>query len=125
MLKLSAALAAVGIALIVGSALAAPPAQPAQPVPAAQPAPSAAEIGRSLFVAKGCVSCHHHAAIAGSGPFGGDDIPDLSAPRADAEFLRRWLADPAAVRPGTPMPRLGLSDAEITALIAFLAQGKG
>lgn len=78
---------------------------------------SPAEEGAALFRAKGCVSCHRHAAVAQGGPSIG---PDLTAYEADPAFLRRWLADPAAVRPNTLMPNLRLDPAEIDALIAFL-----
>lgn len=78
---------------------------------------SPADSGAALFRAKGCVSCHRHAAVAQGGPSIG---PDLTAYEADPAFLRRWLADPAAVRPNTLMPDLRLDSAEIDALIAFL-----
>lgn len=35
-------------------------------------------------------------------------------------LLRRWLADPQTVKPGTLMPRLGLSEADIEHLLAYL-----
>jgi cytochrome c oxidase subunit 2 len=122
MLKLSAVLAVLGLALLILSA--AP--WPAHEAPAAGSAPAAgaaadAAYGKALFSAKGCVTCHHHAAIAGSGAFGWEDVPDLSAYRPNPEFLRRWLKDPSAVKAGAQMPTLGLSDQEIEALIAFLA----
>jgi hypothetical protein len=44
--------------------------------------------------------------------------PDAVSERPD--FLRSWLKDPRAVRPNTQMPDLGLKQAEIEALIAFL-----
>ena len=121
MYRISAILATAGLLLLVGSAFAAPPAT--VPPPAATPAVDLVAQGRALFVAKGCVSCHSHAALPNSGPFRGDDVPDLSTPRSDADFLRGWLANPAAMKPGTYMPKLGLSDAEIDALIAFLGHG--
>ncbi|MFN8501670.1 c-type cytochrome [Kouleothrix sp.] len=118
MAKLSLALAALGLALLVASAL---PATATSPAPApATPAGAEAGYGKALFVAKGCVACHHHAAVARSGQFGGEGTPDLSSYRGDAEFLQRWLADPPAVRPGTAMPKLGLSEREIAALSTFL-----
>lgn len=63
--------------------------------------------GRLMFAAKGCVSCHHHAAVPAewSTLIG----PNLSAYRNSAEFLRTWLKDPAAVRPETAMPNLELN----------------
>ena len=74
--------------------------------------------GATLFRDKGCADCHPHAEVAGSGrvPIG----PPLTSYRNDPAILRRWLTDPAAIKPGTKMPTLGLSDGEIADLIAFL-----
>lgn len=125
MLKLSFACAALGLVLLAISALpavgAAPPAPAAMVAPAPTPEPPS---GRALFVAKGCATCHHHAAVPGSGALGQGEAPDLSAARWDAAFLRRWLSDPSAVKPSTAMPTLGLQPAEIDALIAFLLAAK-
>jgi cytochrome c2 len=79
----------------------------------------AAELGRSLFIAKGCVVCHRHEAVAGVSDWGGIG-PDLTNPYFDPAFLRRWLNDPSSVRPGTFMPTLGLNSHEIESLIAFI-----
>jgi cytochrome c1 len=46
--------------------------------------------------------------------------PNLTDYTNDPVFLRRWLADPAAVKPGTPMPDLDVAPEEIEDLIAFL-----
>ncbi len=81
--------------------------------------PPTAERGETLFVAKGCISCHQHDAI------NYPDIqtnmgPNLTNHKVSPEFLRLWLHDPAQVRPATLMPNLELADDEIEALIAFL-----
>ena len=77
-----------------------------------------AAYGRALFAAKGCVGCHTHNDVnPGSGIAVG---PDLTYRALDPDFLRSWLKDPPAVRPGTQMPNLRLSAEEIEALIAFL-----
>ncbi len=77
-----------------------------------------AAYGRALFQAKGCNGCHTHNDVnPGSGIAVG---PVLSSRSYDPDFLRSWLKDPAAVRPGTQMPKLRLSAEEIEALIAFL-----
>ncbi len=82
-----------------------------------------AAYGRALFQAKGCVGCHQHREVnPGSGVSVG---PDLTARPLEPDFLRSWLKDPAAVRPGTQMPNLHLSDQEIEALIAFLIPESG
>jgi cytochrome c2 len=79
-----------------------------------------AENGRLLFRNKGCVYCHLNTRVPGQeGEMAGYG-PDLSSYRNDPEFLRRCLADPGSVRPGTAMPDLDLRPAEIEDLIAFL-----
>ena len=94
----------------------------AEPLQAEMAADPDAAQGQVLFRAKGCATCHRHDG-AGEGTGQIAIGPDLSAYRPDPDFVRRWLADPAAVRPGTQMPDLELSDEEISALIAFLGVG--
>jgi len=138
MLKISAVLGVLGLGLLPLSVLPLPGLAPeapsvvapspsvAAPPASAVAAPSSlmsqsdAEYGRALFSAKGCVTCHHHAAVAGSDPYTMGN-PDLTHYRPDPEFLRRWLKNPRAIRPATEMPTLGLQQDEIEALIAFLA----
>lgn len=80
-----------------------------------------AQIGHDLFIAKGCVSCHKNARIEESYKvFSTEMGPDLSDHPLGTDYLRVWLKNPAAVKPATEMPNLGLSQSEIEALIAFL-----
>jgi mono/diheme cytochrome c family protein len=107
--------AAVPLVFWLGPSLAIQAANPARPAPA-----SGAEYGRALFLGKGCAGCHRHAAL--SEPISGPAIgPSLTGYQADPDFLRGWLRDPQAIRPGSQMPDLNLSEGEIEALIAFLA----
>lgn len=117
---------AVAGALLLLPAFAFEPAPVQSVTPLDQPEPaqarSAAEVGADLFLAKGCVACHRHDALPqGDGPHIG---PDLTHYQPDPTFVRAWLQDPPAVRPGTKMPDLDLDDAEIEALLAFLAGGR-
>jgi cytochrome c oxidase subunit 2 len=73
-----------------------------------------------LFRDKGCVTCHVHRGVPGPSGVVHVGAPDLSNYRNDPAFLRRWLDDPAALRPGTRMPELPLSEAEIGLLVEFL-----
>ena len=120
MLKLSVALGALGLALLLF---------PLAPQFGTARTASAAARGQALFMAKGCAQCHHHAAVAGSGVFGdaygSEGAPDLTNRPLDTQFLRTWLKDPAALRPNTNMPNLKLKEQEIEALIVFLQAGQG
>jgi cytochrome c2 len=87
---------------------------------AALPAASQVELGRDLFIAKGCMLCHAHNETNGMREFGTDIGPNLTNFSASAEYLRLWLKNPSAVKSTTKMPTLGLSDSEIEALIAFI-----
>jgi mono/diheme cytochrome c family protein len=73
--------------------------------------------GRQLFADKGCYGCHT-VGIAGT-PI----APDLG--RAGARYpeatLMRWLRDPSAQEQTHHMPNLQLSEAEASALAAYLA----
>lgn len=78
--------------------------------------------GRRLFVAKGCVTCHLHRGVEGSGMYAVG--PELTERPLAPDYLARFLADPS-ISPsnrsrGAPMPDLDLDEAEIAALATFL-----
>lgn len=83
--------------------------------------------GQQLFLTKGCVGCHAVTAVGAPTMVGPNlagignrtDIASGWLPNTD-ENLARWLHNPQAVKVGVLMPNLGLSDDEITALIAYL-----
>jgi len=91
--------------------------------------------GRMLFTTKGCVACHTKAGVNGQAPgFGptgvAPDLTGLAERAADrtpgasaADYVRESLRTPSAFLVSGytgRMPDLGLSDAEIDALSAFL-----
>lgn len=88
------------------------------------------EQGKQLFSTKGCVGCHKVKEVPGAvGEVGPplDGIGNTSAhPRIagvlenNPDNLKRWLANPPGVKPGTQMPNLGLSAREVDSLVAFL-----
>lgn len=93
-------------------------------VAAAQTADQVAH-GKALFVAKGCLVCHVNTRVSVLRE--GIDMgnaPNLTSVKLTPDYLEKWLHDPAAVKPGTDMPNLNLSDDEIDALAAFLAANK-
>ncbi len=134
----AAGLAALGLALGTLSGASwvlaerAPNVAPANEPVRAQTSPDFAtsrERGLALLAAKGCLACHAQTeAVARYRPGTMTNIgPDLTNLRerfppqpASLAYLRRWLKDPGALKPNTPMPTLGLSDAEIDALLHFL-----
>jgi cytochrome c oxidase subunit II len=100
----------------------------AQQQPAATPAPgSDAEQGATLFTQKGCVACHTINGTAAQGNVG-PNLTHLASRTTIAggilpnttEGLHTWLHDPPAVKPGSIMPNLNLSDDEIRLLTAYL-----
>lgn len=84
---------------------------------------SQAELGKRLFIAKGCVVCHTHDAVSEVKrviQFNLDEAPNLTEYSAAPDYLAKWLDDPASIKPKTYMPKLNLSDGEIGALVAFI-----
>jgi cytochrome c551/c552 len=91
--------------------------------------------GTLLFATKGCVGCHTHASLPSARMQVGPDITHLADRAAtrvaglDAQaYVRQSIREPGAYRvPGytAVMPDLGLSDADIDSLIAFLLGSGG
>ncbi|MEW6404652.1 MAG: hypothetical protein AB1649_22880, partial [Chloroflexota bacterium] len=69
---------------------------------------SQVEIGRQLFIAKGCMMCHSHAETNALRQFGVDMGPNLTHFTASPEYLRLWLKDPKSVKSTAQMPQLEL-----------------
>jgi mono/diheme cytochrome c family protein len=97
--------------------------------PGHTPGPQApAALGQQLFVAKGCVTCH----LKADDPGLRDRLtvrvgPDLSGTRLTAAYVAGKLANPALNRVRSnayvEMPDLGLTSAEIAALVTYLTKG--
>lgn len=95
--------------------------------------------GYQVFTSKGCVQCHE---IRFDDESATIDLPDEAFNGVDLthfgsrhvlagaslpeegetkdEALKRWLADPPSVKPGSFMPNLALTEEEIDALIVWL-----
>jgi nitric oxide reductase subunit C len=76
-----------------------------------------------VWQTKGCGGCHMVNGQGASGP--GPDLSRIGAARYDGlgntpQDLTRFLADPAAVKPGTQMPKVPLSQAELDSLVRYL-----
>ena len=65
-----------------------------------------------------CTACH---AIGGVGGQIGPAL-DGVGDRFDRGYLMRWIDDPQAVKPGTTMPRLGLTQEQRNEIVVFLSK---
>jgi cytochrome c oxidase subunit II len=83
--------------------------------------------GRRVFQTTACINCH---AVGGSSATGifGPDLTHLMSRRTIAsgaadntkENLRLWIQNPDAIKPGSLMPAMKLSDADLDALVRYL-----
>jgi len=83
--------------------------------------------GRRVFNATACVNCHAVAGTAAEGRFGPDLTHLMSRETIasgiasnNAAELRRWVQNPAAIKPGSLMPSMNLTDKELDEVTAYL-----
>lgn len=124
-IALTALCLTVGVgSFVVGSAVPAVEAGSESPVKMANDESiSQVELGQQLFVAKGCITCHTNAKVSNSSDYwtiNAEGATNLTNFSASPEILRIRLKNPKDAKSDTQMPNLGLSDAEIEALIAFI-----
>jgi ubiquinol-cytochrome c reductase cytochrome b subunit len=72
--------------------------------------------GIGYFRQENCISCH---GVAGRGGSIGPDLTQ-TAIHKDAAWMIQHFKRPSAIRPGSPMPPVQLSDPQLNALAAFL-----
>jgi cytochrome c oxidase subunit 2 len=88
---------------------------------------AAASEGQRIFQRTACINCHAVAGTVADGRFGPDlthlmsreTIASGAAPNTP-ENLRLWIQNPDAIKPGSKMPAMGLSDHELDAVTAYL-----
>jgi len=83
--------------------------------------------GRHVFESIACLNCHAINGTSGTGRFGPDltHLMSRSTIAAGAalnthENLRLWIQNPDAIKPGSLMPAMKLSDAELDVLVRYL-----
>lgn len=90
-------------------------------VPAStKPDPIASQRDRPQIFNQMCIACH---ALGGQGGTVGPALDKIGDTR-DREFILKWLRDPPSIKPGTTMPKLPLTEANISELAAFLTELK-
>lgn len=101
-------------------AAAAPPPGPG----GAAPADGATVIGQQP-----CGTCHTIPGIAGAQGVIGPSLAGVASrtsiaggavPNNGPDDLKRWIVNPAGLKPGTAMPNLGLTDDQATKIVAYL-----
>jgi cytochrome c oxidase subunit II len=93
---------------------------------ATPPDDSPAAAGLRIYLMGTCVGCHTVRGVSGGGI--GPDLTHFGSRKTIAggilpntpENLTRWVRHAPAVKPGSVMPEQKLSDAEVTALVAYL-----
>jgi cytochrome c oxidase subunit 2 len=83
--------------------------------------------GRRVFESNACMNCHAVAGTNASGRFGPDLTHLMSratiasgAAKNTPENLRLWIQDPNAIKPGSLMPAMKLSDSDLDAVVSFM-----
>jgi cytochrome c oxidase subunit II len=86
-----------------------------------------ATAGRQVFETTACINCHTIKGTVADGRFG-PDLTHLMARQTIAagaaentpEKLRLWIQSPDAIKPGSLMPAMQLSDENLDAVVAYL-----
>jgi cytochrome c1 len=90
--------------------------------------PGDPQVGAQLMSTKGCSGCHTVDGLPGATGVTGPNLTNITLRPTIAgetipnspDMLQQWLLDPPALKPGTSMPKLGLTQAEARDLVAFL-----
>ena len=86
-----------------------------------------AAAGRRVFETTACINCHAIRGTVANGRFGPDLTHLMSratiasgAAENTPENLRVWLKDPDAIKPGSLMPAMKMTDPELDALVGYM-----
>jgi cytochrome c oxidase subunit 2 len=88
---------------------------------------AAAVAGRRVFERNACMNCHRVDGTPANGRFGPDltHLMSRSTIAAGAaenthDNLRLWIQNPGAIKPGSLMPAMKLSDADLDAVVSYM-----
>ncbi len=83
--------------------------------------------GRRVFERNACMNCHAVGGTPANGRFGPDLTHLMSRATIAAgaaenthENLRLWIQNPSAIKPGSLMPAMKLSDADLNAVVSYM-----
>jgi cytochrome c oxidase subunit 2 len=85
--------------------------------------------GAQIIATKPCTGCHTIPGIPGATGQVGPNLAGVASrtriaggavPNTGPDDLKKWIADPAALKPGTAMPKVPLTDDELNKIVAFL-----
>jgi len=83
--------------------------------------------GSRVFERNACINCHAVGGTAANGRFGPDLTHLMSRATIAAgaaenthDNLRLWIQDPSAIKPGSLMPAMKLSDADLDAVVSYM-----
>jgi cytochrome c2 len=84
-----------------------------------------ANAGKTVFTSKGCTGCHTIEGVQGAVGTVGPNLTHIASQPYDSfpndpQFLKQWINDPQTAKPGTAMPKLGLTDEELNNVVTFL-----
>lgn len=105
------------------------PAAPVQAPSGGAPDPALVTAGQQLVGQKGCGACHVIPNVPGAQGVIGPSLAGVASrnriaggavPNNGPDDLKRWIMNPPALKPGTAMPNLGLTDDEATKIVAYL-----
>jgi cytochrome c oxidase subunit 2 len=84
-------------------------------------------LGKRVFETTACINCHAISGTVANGRFGPDLTHLMSrhtigsgAAENTKENLRRWIENPDAIKPGSLMPAMKVSDSDLDALTAYM-----
>ena len=87
------------------------------------------DAGKALIAQKGCGACHTAPGVTGATGTVGPNLAGVGSrttiaggavPNNGPDDLKKWIMNPPALKPGTAMPNLGLSDDDATKIVAYL-----
>lgn len=84
-------------------------------------------LGRQVFESTACINCHTVNGTPANGRFGPDLTHLMSrgtiasgAAENTPRNMRLWIQDPNAIKPGSLMPAMKLSDADLDAVVSYM-----